>query len=73
MPLASLVLSFPATWIISYICSPTFSHHKAFVRVNYEEESEKNVDGDDFQGVQNKHSDLHVAGTVEACSRLTKK
>ena len=41
--------------------------------MNYEEESEKNVDGDDFQGVQNKHSDLHVAGTVEACSRLTKK
>ena len=28
--------------------APTFSHHKAFVRVNYEEESEKNVDGDDF-------------------------
>ena len=52
--------------------APTFSHHKAFVRVNYEEESEKNVDGDDFQRVQNKHSDLHVAGTVEACSRLTK-
>ena len=48
-----------------------FPHHKAFVRVNYKEEPEKNVDGDDFQGVQNKHSDLHVAGTVEACSRLT--
>ena len=73
MPLASLVLSFPATWNVSYMLPQLFPHHKAFVRVNYKEESEKNVDGDDFQGVQNKHSDLHVAGTVETCSRLTKK
>ena len=35
-----------------------------------EEESEKNIHRDDFEGVKDEHADLHVARAVEARSCL---
>ena len=49
------------------------SHHKAFIGVDDVEESEEDIDGNDFQGVKDDHTDLHVMRAGEAGSCLHKR
>ena len=49
-----------------------FSHHKAFIGVDDIEESEEDIDGNDFQGVKDDHADLHVVRAGKAGSCLHK-
>ena len=77
-PWASRVFGLPPTWVLSGSNMPIqkakikFSHHKAFIGVDDVEESEEDIDGDDFQGVKDDHTDLHVMRAGEAGSCLHK-
>ena len=47
-------------------------YHKAFIGMDDVEESEEDIDGDDFEGVKDDHAGLHVVRAIEAGSCLHK-
>ena len=55
---------------IEHLTVLIISHHKAFIGMDDIEEAEKDIDGDNLEGVKDDNAELHVARAVEARSCL---